>query len=59
MRQLAYARFLEAYRSNVDGLISYPPREVADRLLDLFLLSRVLYNIAAEASSRPGWIMSI
>ena len=55
-RQLAYARFLEAYRSNVDGLISYPPRDVADRLLDLFLLSRVLYNIAAEASSWPGWI---
>jgi predicted trehalose synthase len=22
----------------------------------LFLLKRVLYNIASEASSRPGWI---
>jgi maltose alpha-D-glucosyltransferase/alpha-amylase len=55
-RQLAYAHFLAAYRANVEGVASYPRPEIADRLLDLFLLKRVLYNIASEASSRPGWI---
>jgi maltose alpha-D-glucosyltransferase/alpha-amylase len=55
-RQLAYTRFLDAYRANAEGLVSYPQSEIADRLLNLFLLKRVLYNIASEASSRPGWI---
>jgi maltose alpha-D-glucosyltransferase/alpha-amylase len=55
-RQLAYAHFLAAYRTNVGGLTSYPPPEISEGLLDLFLLKRVLYNIASEASSRPGWI---
>ena len=55
-RQLAYAHFLAAYRTNVGGLTSYPPPEISEGLLDLFLLKRVLYNVASEASSRPGWI---
>ena len=55
-RQLATSRFLEGYRAAVDGLGSYPAPEDADRLLQLFLMEKVLYEIAHEGSNRPSWI---
>jgi maltose alpha-D-glucosyltransferase/alpha-amylase len=49
--------FLESYRTTIAGCVSYPedPDE-AQRLLELFLLEKALYEIGYEAATRPGWL---
>jgi maltose alpha-D-glucosyltransferase/alpha-amylase len=49
--------FLEAYRTTIAGCPSYPedPDE-AQRLLELFLLEKALYEICYEAANRPAWL---
>jgi maltose alpha-D-glucosyltransferase/alpha-amylase len=49
--------FLESYRTTIAGCVSYPedPDE-AQRLLELFLLEKALYEICYEAANRPGWL---
>ncbi len=49
--------FLETYRATIAGCASYPedPDE-AQRLLELFLLEKALYEICYEAANRPAWL---
>jgi maltose alpha-D-glucosyltransferase / alpha-amylase len=56
-RQLVQLTFLENYQEAIAGCASYPadPAEV-DRLLGLFLLDKVLYEIRYEAANRPAWL---
>jgi len=56
-RQLVQLTFLENYKEAIAGCASYPadPAEV-DRLLALFLLDKVLYEIRYEAANRPAWL---
>jgi maltose alpha-D-glucosyltransferase/alpha-amylase len=54
--ELARSRFLEGYAGGVDGLASHPAGEDTDRLLRLFLMEKVLYEIAYEGANRPSWI---
>jgi maltose alpha-D-glucosyltransferase/alpha-amylase len=55
-QQLACTKFLDGYRSAAEGLSSHPGGEDADRLLRLFLMEKVLYEIAYEGANRPSWI---
>jgi maltose alpha-D-glucosyltransferase/alpha-amylase len=56
-RQLVQATFLESYYEAIGGSISAPadPAET-ERLLNLFLLDKVLYEIRYEAANRPDWL---
>ena len=56
-RQDTEHAFLESYRATIAGCISYPddPDE-AQRLLELFLLEKALYEICYEAANRPAWL---
>ena len=49
--------FLESYRATIADCISYPqdPDE-AQRMLELFLLGKALYEICYEAANRPAWL---
>jgi maltose alpha-D-glucosyltransferase/alpha-amylase len=56
-RRATEQAFLEAYRATVAGCPSYPENALeADRLLDLFLLEKALYEICYEAANRPDWL---
>jgi maltose alpha-D-glucosyltransferase/alpha-amylase len=55
-QQLARTKFVDGYRSAAEGLSSHPGDEDADRLLRLFLMEKVLYEIAYEGANRPSWI---
>jgi maltose alpha-D-glucosyltransferase/alpha-amylase len=56
-RQASAQAFLEAYRETITSSPSWPESEAeADRLLDLFLLEKALYEICYEAANRPNWI---
>jgi maltose alpha-D-glucosyltransferase / alpha-amylase len=49
--------FLAAYRETVAGSPSYPQEETqARRLLDIFLLEKVCYELRYEAANRPDWL---
>src|SRR5690606_1144224 len=49
--------FLRSYRAAIGDLPSYPkdPAE-AQRLLDLFLIEKALYEIRYELNNRPNWL---
>jgi len=56
-QRAASQRFLGGYRSAVAGCASIPPDDAEFiRLLDLFLLEKVLYEIRYEAANRPDWL---
>ncbi len=56
-RQSASAAFLDGYRTAMTGVASWPEDDAeAERLLDLFLVEKALYEIAYEAANRPGWL---
>jgi maltose alpha-D-glucosyltransferase/alpha-amylase len=56
-RQATVKAFLDAYRETIAGCSSYPESvSEADRLLELFLLEKALYEICYEAANRPSWI---
>src|SRR5262249_18586849 len=56
-RDTAIKTFLDAYRETIGDMSSYPSREAdARRLLDLFILEKVCYEIRYEAASRPDWL---
>jgi len=56
-QRAASQRFLGGYRSAVAGCASVPPDDAEFiRLLDLFLLEKVLYEIRYEAANRPDWL---
>jgi len=49
--------FLEEYRRATEGCPSVPAEaEAFDRLLDLFILEKALYEICYEAANRPQWL---
>ncbi len=55
-RSLATSSFLGAYRASVADISSCPPAEDAGKLLQLFLMEKVLYEIAYEGANRPSWV---
>ena len=56
-REHAQATFLRAYRARIAGSPSVPDDAEADeRLLQLFLLEKALYEIGYEAANRPAWL---
>jgi maltose alpha-D-glucosyltransferase/alpha-amylase len=56
-RDLATEAFLAAYREAVAGHGLWPlGREEADRMLNFFLVEKVLYEIEYELSHRPDWL---
>ena len=55
-QRLAAMNFLQGYRDSIGDAPSHPAAEEAERLLDLFLLEKVLYEIGYEAANRPAWI---
>ncbi len=55
-RQISRA-FLDSYRAAVVGCSSIPADDATfQRLLDLFLLEKALYEVCYEAANRPEWI---
>ena len=49
--------FLGGYRETIAGCPSYPEDAAeADRLLNLFLIEKALYEICYEAANRPLWV---
>ena len=56
-RTEARARFLAAYREAVQRTGLLPSAEgVQERLLDLFELEKVLYELRYELAHRPDWV---
>ena len=56
-RALAVTAFHGAYVDGMDGCISYPadPKS-AERLLELLLLEKALYEVVYETANRPAWL---
>jgi maltose alpha-D-glucosyltransferase/alpha-amylase len=49
--------FLQEYRQVTEGCSTVPAdAEAFDRLLDLFILEKALYEICYEAANRPDWL---
>jgi maltose alpha-D-glucosyltransferase/alpha-amylase len=56
-RDVSAATFVAAYREALSDVRLWPrQREDADRLLDLFLIDKALYEIEYELSHRPQWV---
>jgi maltose alpha-D-glucosyltransferase / alpha-amylase len=56
-RTLVQKAFLESYQAAIVGAPSWPATaKESARLLNLFLLDKVLYEIGYEAASRPAWL---
>jgi maltose alpha-D-glucosyltransferase / alpha-amylase len=56
-KRLVRSTFMDSYREAIAGCVSWPANaEEADRLLNLFLLDKVLYEIRYEAANRPSWL---
>jgi maltose alpha-D-glucosyltransferase / alpha-amylase len=56
-RERSVAAMLAAYREFLTDSRLWPPeRQDADRLLDFFLLEKVLYEIEYELAHRPDWL---
>jgi maltose alpha-D-glucosyltransferase/alpha-amylase len=56
-RQEAQEAFLRCYVETMGDCPSWPAdRAEADRLLNLFILDKALYEIGYEAANRPTWL---
>jgi maltose alpha-D-glucosyltransferase/alpha-amylase len=56
-RVAAMRRFIESYRAHIEGCPVVPENAAElDRLLELFLIEKALYEIAYEAANRPTWV---
>ncbi|HLH87693.1 MAG TPA: maltose alpha-D-glucosyltransferase [Xanthobacteraceae bacterium] len=56
-RDVSAATFVAAYREALTDSRLWPQeRDEADRLLDLFLIDKALYEIEYELSHRPQWL---
>jgi maltose alpha-D-glucosyltransferase/alpha-amylase len=56
-REHSVAAFISAYRSSLGDTRLWPQSsEVADRLLDFFLLEKAFYEIEYELAHRPDWL---
>ncbi len=56
-RQVARRQFIQGYREHIEGCHAVP-REMADfdRLLELFLIEKGIYEVLYEAANRPTWV---
>ncbi|MCB1752860.1 MAG: putative maltokinase [Gammaproteobacteria bacterium] len=51
------AAFLKGYRSTIAGCPCWPgDAETADRMIDLFLIEKALYELRYEMDNRPDWV---
>jgi len=51
------AEFLKGYREGANQAASYPADDTtADRLIDLFVLQKALYELRYEFNNRPDWV---
>jgi maltose alpha-D-glucosyltransferase/alpha-amylase len=51
------AAFLEGYRATIAGCSSYPDDpELAQSLLDFFVLEKAFYEMSYELANRPTWL---
>jgi maltose alpha-D-glucosyltransferase/alpha-amylase len=48
--------FLSGYREAIAGSPNYPADDVANRLLELFVLEKAFYEISYELANRPSWV---
>jgi len=49
--------FLAGYRETIVGTPSYPrDGDLADRLLELFVLEKAFYEMSYELANRPAWV---
>jgi maltose alpha-D-glucosyltransferase/alpha-amylase len=49
--------FIEGYRQTIGDCPSYPADPAtAQKLIDLFMLEKALYEICYEAANRPEWL---
>ncbi len=56
-QQRSIGYFLDEYRQATEGCATVPAdAEAFDRLLDLFILEKALYEICYEAANRPQWL---
>jgi len=56
-RDMASRAFRNAYAEHAAGLPSFPADAgVRDRLLDILMLEKALYEITYEAANRPAWL---
>jgi maltose alpha-D-glucosyltransferase/alpha-amylase len=57
-RDLAQRAFLDSYRTVIHGCPVWPAEDAAaDRLLTVFTVQKLLYEIHYEAANRPSWLM--
>ncbi len=55
--QAAKCAFLDGYRAAIGDCPSYPAEaDTEQRLIDLFVLEKALYEIKYEAANRPSWL---
>ena len=51
------AAFLAGYRATIAGCASYPDDpEIAQQLLDFFVLEKAFYEMSYELANRPAWL---
>jgi maltose alpha-D-glucosyltransferase/alpha-amylase len=56
-RDRSVAAFLAGYRESIAGAACWPDDlDAANRLLDLMLIDKVLYEIGYELANRPAWL---
>jgi maltose alpha-D-glucosyltransferase/alpha-amylase len=56
-RNRSTAAFLDGYRTTIAGSACWPDEEPAvERLLDLMLIDKVIYEIGYELANRPAWL---
>ena len=56
-RDQASAAFLEAYAVGIKGCPSYPhDEETVRRLLVLFMVEKIFYELGYEIANRPSWV---
>jgi maltose alpha-D-glucosyltransferase/alpha-amylase len=55
-RDWVSASFLRAYRKTVESTELLPPPAVASRLLDFFVLDKLVFEMQYELNYRPDWL---
>jgi len=55
--QRSVAAFLAGYRESIAGCASYPADDdLAQQLLELFILEKAFYEMSYELANRPSWV---
>ncbi len=57
-RDLAQRGFLDGYRAVIAGCPVWPEDDAtAERLLNVFMVQKLLYEVQYEAANRPNWLL--